>query len=118
MTTTEEHLGRFYIELQAWIDGGCCAGRIFRRDLGLCGAALRWQIDNVPTSDRWLLWYALKSQFVSAGLDGSAPFESGDYDAWEGAANADALYTNPARLAWIKEHAEAAKAAGIGQEAA
>lgn len=40
MTTTEEHLGRFYIELQAWIDGGCGEHEIFRLHQPICDQIL------------------------------------------------------------------------------
>lgn len=106
MTTTEEHLGRFYIELQAWIDGGCKEHECFHHWRGLCGNVAEWQRINAPEYTGYFrLWDALGRQFKSAGLDQDHPFPS--------LGSKTKYYTNPARLAWIKEHAEAAKAAGL-----
>lgn len=112
MTTTEEHLGRFYIELQAWIDGGCKKHRSFSAKSGICEALYCWANDNGASDAlEYDLFLTNTNLFRASGLGSTYPF--GGSTALDRERRAAAVYTNPARLAWIKEHAEAAKAAGM-----
>jgi len=108
MATTEERLGRFYIELQAWIDGGCPDYEPFVVTQPICDNLLDWIRQRDGTDEVHGLIY---EQFVEAGLRPYNPFDP-NHDAFMDAMEKGTLYANPARLAWIKEHAEAAKATG------
>ncbi|WP_454760635.1 hypothetical protein [Caulobacter segnis] len=98
--TTEQHLKRFYIELQAWVDGGCCAHPVFNTERRVCSSAKRWHAHNrLRLGSEWALWDEIAAQFEGAGLS-SAPFAKGDFSE-----DFNGLYRNPARLAWIRAHA-------------
>jgi hypothetical protein len=119
MSAVQDHLDRFYVELQAWIDGGMARGSVFATHKSICGAALAWQKKHAPDLQGiWTLWDAIGKQFASAGLHTKHPFNDGDFKKWEFESDCGRLYTNPARLAWIKEHAEAALARRAAGEAA
>lgn len=111
--TTEEHLGRFYIDLQAWIDGGCGEPTFWRSE-GICPNLERWAARNgIGWRQAEELLEALERQFAEAGYATAFPFNLSLGNQSYGEENLyGTIYTNPARLAWIKEHAEAAKATG------
>lgn len=111
MSTTRQHLNQFYVELQAWIDGGCGEHPIFRLDYPICDNLSDWEARE---DDRYGVWKVLRQQLRDAFQTAYNPFDQ-DGDIGEACAEGT-LYQNPARLAWIKAHADAAKAAG--QEAA
>lgn len=113
MTTTQQHLNQFYVELQAWIDGGCGEHPCFERNDSVCLALIVWAYENKIKCEP--LERAIAASFVADGLDPRRPFNPTG-DSWGDEYWNDGFYTNPARLAWIKAHADAAKAAG--QEAA
>jgi hypothetical protein len=97
--TTEQHLARFYVELQAWIDGGCGDHKVFDPIDGICSAASGWAGDR--EIDGGALLSAIGNSFEVAGLSRMYPFNHGFAD-WF---NEEDCYTNPARLAWIKARA-------------
>jgi hypothetical protein len=104
--TTEQHLTRFYQELQAWIDGGCDKHPVFETYRSICGAALEWQRIQLPElAGLWTLWHAIGDQFTAAGLHEKHPFNEGCFKKWEFETDCGRTFTNPARLAWIKDHA-------------
>lgn len=117
--SAQDHLDRFYVELQAWIDGGCQAPSKFSRAYGLCGNLDGWcahEDDDAIVFEE--LSDAMCISFDEAELSDIYPFNSrGDSD-YKRERTAGAIYTNPARLAWIKEHAEAALARRAGGEVA
>lgn len=108
MAETEKHLARFYRELQAWIDGGREAPSKFSNAYGLCGNLDSWcahEDDDTVVLDELL--DAMCISFDAADLHEVYPFNNrGDLD-YRSERTSGALYANPARLAWIKEHAEA-----------
>ena len=104
MATTQEHLDRFYLELQAWIDGGCGPNDIFETEESICFQLITWACAH--RLDDEVLCAALDDSFEDAGLSRTYPFDK-DGDAW---AFVDNYYENPARLAWIKARADEAKA--------
>jgi hypothetical protein len=104
--TTEQHLRQFYVELQAWIDGGCGKHPVFAPYRSICGAALEWQQVRLPDMEgMWTLWNAIGNQFVAAGLHEKHPFNEGSFKKWEFEADGGLTFNNPARLAWIREQA-------------
>lgn len=93
MTTTEEHLGRFYIELQAWIDGGCKRHMLFSTSAGICKNLRLWCCANgVPPSG---MERELSRSFDAAALHHQFPFNSGVNGYCEERATFE-IYTNPA----------------------
>lgn len=113
MTTTQQHLNQFYVELQAWIDGGCGEHPVFYDADGICNLARDWALVAGLSDDE--IGEALIASFEIAGRDTLYPFNDSGDD-WQDEVCRGYAFTNPARLAWIKAHADAAKAAG--QEAA
>lgn len=119
MSAVQDHLEQFYIELQAWVDGGCSKHPVFAAHKSICGAAFAWQAKHAPDlGGVWTLWDAIGKQFVSAGLHTKHPFNEGGFEKWDFESDCGRLYTNSARLAWIKEHAEAALARRAADEVA
>lgn len=106
MSAVQDHLDQFYIELQAWIDGGCGVHIIFRRNQPICDHLLDWE-ELHPDAEG--VWELARVQFKDAGLRSYSPFDDDD-SAFDEAMDLGTIYYNPARLAWIKEHAEAALA--------
>lgn len=89
-------LKQFYREIQAWIDAGCPEHDVFYKDDGICIQLELWPSYHEDLSSK------MKQSFRMSGLDEVYPFNEGspeDYLAEED------YYKNPARLAWIKEHA-------------
>jgi hypothetical protein len=111
-TTTQEHLDRFYIELQAWIDGGCKRHRTFSIDYGICATLIDWAF-AARLGDRVALDLrnTLAGSFGAANLCPAYPFYAmNGEDEYPAEKLAGAVYRNPARLAWIKARADEAKA--------
>lgn len=113
MSAVQDHLDQFYVELQAWIDGGCSEHRIFRRNQPICDQLIDWE-ERYP--DTVGIWELARDQMAGAGLSTYSPFD--DSDALDAAMDMGTIYENPARLAWIKEHAEAALARRAAGEVA
>lgn len=100
-------LKQFYVEIQQWIDAGCPANGTFNHRFGLCTNvdlyAQDYRIIKIASEQRNL--------FIAAFDDYSFPFyeknEAGTHgDEYFIEKSNDALYKNPQRLAWIKQHAE------------
>lgn len=104
MATTQEHLDRFYLALQAWIDGGCVDGQVFCRKEPICDSAISWE--NATGDD---VWRSVREQMEGAGLATYNPFTA-DSEAFDAEMRQGTVYSNPARLAWIKARADEAKA--------
>lgn len=99
MTTTAEHLKQFYRELQAWIEAGCPEGSPFETCQPICDNLMDWECENDTNGVGELI----REQFEAAGLHPHYPFDkSADIFGKDGVNH----YENPARLAWIKAHAE------------
>lgn len=119
MSAVQDHLDQFYIELQAWIDGGCGEHRAFSRRAGLCANLNDWCLSQSLSDDVWdEVSGALADSFDEAELHDVYPFNSRGFVDYASERSVEAVYTNPARLAWIKEHAEAALARRAGGEVA
>lgn len=88
-------LKQFYRQMQAWIDDGCPEHEVFSRRCGLCVNLASWAWGDDFNFD-------LKNQFDEAGLHRRHPFNGGNPEQY---LNELDRYKNPARLAWIKEHA-------------
>ena len=88
-----EPLTWFYRDMQDWIDAGCRYDHLaFRPSNTLCANA--WEWDEVHTYNQRCTAAQLCGQFGEAGLSMVFPFGPRE----------TSPYTNPARLAWIKEH--------------
>ena len=90
-------LKQFYIEMQAWIDAGCPEHEAFRDYRALCSALTHWTESSSLVDE-------IISSFAAAGLSPNYPFNSSLRD-FENENDHNKIYQNPARLAWIKEHA-------------
>lgn len=90
-------LKNFYKAIQAWIDNGCTEynQHHFVIHAGLCG--------NLDWMNCKLRWEMVK-QFRAAGLDAKYPF--GGFNTFLTEKESGTIYSNPERLAWIKEHAK------------
>lgn len=99
--TVEQHLHRFYVELQAWIDGGAVSNHIFDRRESICYCLANWAC--VEDEDFDVLHAEIRRGFAGAGLHTTYPFNNGMEGDW---AKDRFPYTNPSRLAWIKAHAQ------------
>lgn len=94
-------LKRFYVELQAWIDGGCPNNGGFAPYYGLCSNLGQWSERRGYITSR--LRYELDNQFRYAGLDKKYPW---GYESYNERQIHRSMYECPHRLAWIKEHAQ------------
>lgn len=98
----ESLLKQFYIDMNNWIEAAYEGNPVFRSHTGLCYNLVRWGVDkNLNCSD---LQEALVDQFMDAGLDPNYPFNKNDTEYDD--ERKGLMYQNPARLAWIKEHAQ------------
>lgn len=100
---TADDLHQFYLDLLAWIATGCPHCREFSRFYGLCTNVRWWADDHDLSSDATV--EAMRDTFVLAGLSRDTPFNPSK-EAYIHEVHAG-YFTNPARLAWIKAHAEA-----------
>lgn len=96
-------LKQFYREIQQWIDDGCPEHEVFDTNNPLCKTLCYWgAMLALPEIDA--LSVEMGNAFERDGLSGVFPFNS-----IRGSMNREAktgtVYQNPARLAWIKEHA-------------
>ncbi len=95
------HIPRqFYRDLQKWIKQGCPQDNPYywMPTRGICAAWIQWGIiHNRSTS-----YLDLASVFSAAGLNKLTPFNPPEYGIQFGYETCK--FTNPARLAWIKEH--------------
>jgi len=92
-------LQEFYNEIHKWIQAGC-VDDTFDRSNGLCDNLVDWR----DSEDSSRCVDEMQAQFIDAGLHPFYPFNSTrlTYDL-EAASNN--IFTNPARLNWIKQHA-------------
>lgn len=95
-------IAQFYREIQAWIDAGCPRHAVFSKSLGLCASVYNWAAKQFSHIVKNNICDELDIQFIDAGLEDFFPFNNCDF--YHEAAY-EALYNNPARLAWIKAHA-------------
>ena len=97
-------LKSLYRLMQAWIDSDFTLEltEIPNRDkaYGLC-----WHLGSYVghASPAHL---EMKEQFITAGLDEYHPFNNGNSLKHDAETGRNHRYTNPLRLAWIKEHAK------------
>lgn len=96
-------LKQFYRDLQAWIEGGQPHSGGLVKCAGLCFNLNMWAERNNVAATQIL--QELQAQFIVRGLLDDYPFDASD-KAYEQAAKNDEIYKNPARIAWIKEHAQ------------
>lgn len=96
-------LQAFYREVQAWVDEGCPDRVDLMSVVGLCGNLSNWLAKQGLPNDAIDLIYQEQSRlFEAAGLAPDYPFNEDDCD-YDLEIN---KYRQPARLAWIKEHAQ------------
>lgn len=95
-------LKQFYREIQGWIDGGETP-EWFKPSFALCKNLDRFA--NYRGFNLLSLDLEMMEQFQRRSLSIAFPF---NYGIWSimGEAEAGKVYKNPARLAWIKEHAK------------
>lgn len=98
-TDMNVELKQFYREIQQWIDDGCPDHDVFRKTTAICLSLERW----LGYFDRKVN-KILEDSFNDAGLDFVLPFNK-DLGEFEVEMLNHSIYKNPARLAWIKEHA-------------
>lgn len=101
-TKQSNELTAFYQAIQKWIDEGCSwENKFFSPRFGLCANLLNY-CDQMGIESVWhVLREELFMQFTDARLDESFPFDE-SYEAFRLSLS---KYTNPKRLAWIKQHA-------------
>ena len=93
---------QFYRDLDKWINQGCPLDNQYHwlPYQGICSAWRAWgRYHNRPAFST-----DLEQVFIAAGLDAFTPFNPPKYRIpyWRESHK----FTNPARLAWIKEHAK------------
>lgn len=96
-----EELKVFYKAYAEWLDSGAVNNAEFCRDWGLCACVMYW----VNEDDNDELLNEMKSQFASAGLSESFPFNSSENDYVREYRN-KTMHLNEARLDWVRKHAE------------
>lgn len=98
----QDTLIRFYREFQEWVEAEFPGSIPFAADYGLCANLAFWLEDN-NCGDQFCIGVpkAQSQSYIDAGLDEAYPFNDADNPY-----NLECdKYTNPARLAWIKEWA-------------
>ena len=98
-----EELKRFYHELQEWVDEGMPPHADFYPECGLCASLYDWADRRYGSDTVDALYDTQRAMFREAGLDKDFPFDT--EESYQQAYMNDAMYRNPKRLAWIKEHA-------------
>lgn len=103
-------LTNFYRDLQAWIDAGCPEPNphFFRKRRGLCANLDAWcEKQHDLSYEQWrVLDLELTSSFQEAGLDICYPFNEGSRMQFREEAYDLAMYENPKRLEWVRNHAQ------------
>lgn len=95
-------LKKFYKDIAAAIESDT-PPEWFYSDYGLCKNLESWC--NCEGLHSFHLHQKMADQFVEAGLSYCFPFY-GSYDDYKNEHMLNTVYKNPARLAWIKEHAK------------
>ena len=94
---------RFYKDLSTWIDQGCPISNEWRFDAicGICHNLTTWGIEKGLNNQEidWIL-DELKTQLLHESLDPTYPFDNNHANYIK----EENKFTNPWRLAWIKEH--------------
>lgn len=97
--TWHDPLVWFYRDVLEWVEGGKLATN-FHPLYGLCSNGVNWEQQHPLAGN---IEAQLMDHFAREGLDVEYPFNNGSGTAY----SADiATYTNPLRLAWIREHAK------------
>lgn len=100
--TQSKELSLFYQAIWNWIQSNFQYNpNEFDTNCGLCSALWDWHIATDMAHELGMnLKEELKQQFVDAGLDIQYPF---DEHTWDYTSTVN-KFTNPKRLAWIKDH--------------
>lgn len=104
-------LKAFYIALQQWIDSGCFGSQPFVAIDSICPNCYAFCKDKPHASARVAeLRVEIIRQFIQAKLDSMYPFNSGEDQhqrRWQHQNESlnGTVWTNEARLAWVKKHA-------------
>lgn len=104
MLTDEQVLKDFYKGIAKWVEEGCSVGGVYRKDYGLCSNLLRY-CNEVAYTGKYVVLDSMVKQFENAGLNTRTPFNEDHYD-YAIEKSYRTMYTNMARLAWIKDHAQ------------
>lgn len=104
MLTDEQVLKDFYKGIAKWVEEGCSGGGVYRKDYGLCSNLLRY-CNEVAYTGKYAVLDSMVNQFENAGLNTRTPFNEDRYDYATEKSNLS-MYTNRARRAWIKDHAQ------------
>ncbi len=100
-----DELKQFYQDVAAWVEDGCPSHDVFQLDCGLCSQLEMWSENQCHAKELTdQLWDEQAAMFQSAGLDKNFPFDT--EESYNHAYYANAMYDNPERLNWIKEHAQ------------
>lgn len=91
-----EQLKEFYKAYAAWLDAGAPQCFPFKRHDGLCHNLSNWSDYDEELSEELL------DQFDDAGLDWEYPFD----DHWTKYSADDYKHLNPARVSWVRKHAQ------------
>ena len=97
------NMHRFYKDLSTWIDQGYPTYNEWRfsPNIGICGNLYIWGIErDLRDQEIVQLLDEFKAQILNKHLDPEYPF-NGIPPAY---VNEENKFTNPRRLAWIKEH--------------
>lgn len=90
-------LKEFYCTYAAWLDVGAPNFKPFSRASGLCTNLYNFSKNHDVINE-------MKFQFDAAGLDPNYPF--GGEDDYVDRSAARQQHLNPARIEWVKAHAE------------
>lgn len=88
-------LQQFYNDYAAWLDAGAPEGQPFSRGYGLC--------DNLYNQGCHKILRELKGHFKIEGYDTAYPF--GGSEVFETETDDLTMHLNPARIKWVKDHA-------------
>jgi hypothetical protein len=100
-----EQLRQFYKELDAWIKAGQPKYHDSFGYFGLCHTLYKWARKNNSPCVADDLQEEQRFMFERAGLNGDYPFNGGDAGGYNREYHADGFFNNPARRAWVEEHA-------------
>lgn len=96
-------LKKFYVDIQAAIDAEV-KPKWFDPDVGLCSNFANWRQTCMSVVTGNQLQREMQRQFLAAGFRTATPFNSSIHE-YKLEAMASKIYSNPARLQWIKDHA-------------